>query len=148
MVGVMTVVEDGMPAKGEYRKFNIKTQFSAPARNASGIANAGGNDTGALLEVLERRFTHTEWPMPSLIVVDGGQAQINAAQRFQERVGLMIPLVSVVKDERHRPRAVMGDKAAARQHESAILLANSEAHRFAITFHKKKRGDTFLPSKR
>jgi excinuclease ABC subunit C len=82
--------------------------------------------------------------MPSLIVVDGGQAQINAAQRFQERVGLMIPVVSVVKDERHRPRAVMGDKTAARQHESAILLANSEAHRFAITFHKKKRAKDFL----
>src|SRR3990172_7199923 len=89
IVGVMTVVEDGQVNKSEYRKFKIKEFASA-------------NDTGALLEVLERRFSHQEWPMPKLIVIDGGKAQINTALKFQKKVGLKIPVVSVVKDERHR----------------------------------------------
>src|SRR3989344_4231268 len=55
MVGVMTVVEDGTVAKNEYRKFRIRTQ-------------AGVNDTGALSEVFERRFSHPEWPYPNLLV--------------------------------------------------------------------------------
>lgn len=133
MVGVMTVVEDGQVNKNEYRKFKIRGFTSA-------------NDTGALLEVLERRFSHQEWPMPKLIVVDGGKAQINTALKFQARVGLAIPVVSVVKDERHRPKGILGNKAAALKREKEILLANSEAHRFAISYFRQK-GLTSFPSR-
>ena len=123
MVGVMTVILDGQVDKNQYRKFKIRGFTSA-------------NDTGALLEVLERRFSHQEWPMPKLIVVDGGKAQINTALKFQERVGLRIPVVSVVKNERHKPKGILGNPKMAQNFEKEILLVNSEAHRFSIAYHR------------
>jgi excinuclease ABC subunit C len=133
MVGVMTVVEDDRVCKSEYRKFKIKTE-------------SGANDTGALVEVLNRRLAHTEWPYPSLIAVDGGKAQLNALMLAMQKIGVMIPLVSVLKDERHQPKNILGREDLARKHEAAILLANSEAHRFAITYHKNMRNKNFLPN--
>jgi len=131
MVGVMTVVEDGEINKSEYKKFKIKTQ-------------TGSNDTGALAEVLERRLAHPEWQYPKLIVVDGGKAQINTARKILSKYGIQIPVVSVLKNEHHKPKAIMGDKIYAKKHETEILLVNSEAHRFAIAYHKNLRGKNFL----
>ena len=124
MVGVMTVVEDGEINKNEYRKFKIKNYTAS-------------NDTGALLEVLERRFGHSEWPMPKLIVIDGGKAQLNTALKFQQKVGLSIPTVSVVKNEKHQPKGILGNRNMIVAHEKDILLANAESHRFAIGYHRK-----------
>ncbi len=132
MVGVMTVVENGEPEKSEYKKFKIRTQ-------------ANTNDTGALAEILERRLAHKEWVYPNLIVVDGGIAQINVARVILSRVALDIPVVSVVKDEKHKPKAIMGDEKFSLKYKREILLANSEAHRFAIAYHKKMRTKNFLP---
>ena len=123
-VGGMTVVEDGVAEKSQYRKFKIK---SAKA----------GDDPGALKEILSRRLGHDEWPLPRLIVVDGAAAQINAAQNILAEYGMAIPVVGVVKDEKHRPRAIRGDRELIKDKESAILLANAEAHRFAIGYHRK-----------
>jgi len=156
MVGVMTVVEDGEVAKHEYKKFKIRTQ-------------AGANDTGALKEVLERRLAHTEWPYPDLIVVDGDIAQLNVAGVVLRKMGLKIPVVSVVKDERHKAKAILSSHGKAflrsfwnlssgrfqprspiparpfkKLPHAAILLANSEAHRFAIAYHKNMRNKNFL----
>ncbi len=131
MVGVMTVVESGEVAKHEYKKFKIKTQTSS-------------NDTGALKEVLERRLAHTEWAYPSLIAVDGGVAQLNVAQKVLKAMNLKIDVAAVVKDERHKPKAILGREALVGKHKRAILLANSEAHRFAIAYHKKTRNKNFL----
>jgi excinuclease ABC subunit C len=131
MVGVMTVVEDGNVNKNEYRKFKIRTQ-------------SGSNDTGALLEVLERRLSHPEWRYPNLIVVDGSTAQVNTAEKLLKRVGMSTPVVAVTKDERHRARDIKGDKDIVRKYEKEILLANSEAHRFAIKYHKDMRNKNFL----
>jgi excinuclease ABC subunit C len=131
MVGVMTVVEDGEVAKSEYKKFIIRTQ-------------TGANDTGALEEVLSRRFRHTEWGLPSLIVVDGSTAQVNVAKRVLNRYQFEIPIVAVIKDDKHKAKALMGDEAIIKQHKKSVLLANSESHRFAIAFHKKKRNTNFL----
>jgi len=130
VVGVMVVVEDGEVNKSQYRKFKINI-------------NPGVNDTAALKEILRRRLGHLEWPMPQVIAVDGAQAQINAATEVLKERGLDIPIVSVVKDERHKPRELLGDPAMANQWGKAILLANSEAHRFAITYHRKKRDSLF-----
>ena len=126
MVGVMTVVEGGEPAKGEYRKFKIKTL-------------SGANDPAALREVLTRRLKHPEWPLPQVIVVDGAVAQKNAAERTVKEGGLVIPVVTVVKDDRHRPTRLIGSKTLLEQHKNAILLANEESHRFAIGYHREKR---------
>ncbi len=131
MVGVMTVVENGNAVKSEYKKFKIRTQ-------------SGANDTGALSEVLERRFNHPEWRTPDLVVVDGGVAQMNVAKKAIEKSGFDINIVSVLKDERHRPKSVLGSRVLALQHQGAILLANSEAHRFAIAYHKDMRNKNFL----
>ncbi len=126
VVGVMTVVEDGEVKKSDYRKFKVKE-------------DNGVNDTKALREVLERRLAHIEWKIPNLIVVDGGVAQKNAISKILKENNQNIPVVSVVKDERHRPREILGDKKWLK-YEKEIILSNSEAHRFAIGFHKKLRG--------
>lgn len=127
MVGVMTVISNGEISKNDYRKFIIKTQKNS-------------NDAGALFEVLSRRFTHKEWPNPDLIVVDGNMVQINVAKKFVKD----IPIVSVVKDNKHKAKAVLGDGDIIKKHKRGILLSNAEAHRFAITFHKKRRNKNFL----
>jgi excinuclease ABC subunit C len=149
MVGVMTVVlvEDGLPAqtgevaKSEYKKFKIRTQNNA-------------NDTGALTEILERRLAHKEWIYPDLIVVDGGVAQLHAGMSVLKKFGVKIPTVSVVKDEHHKPKDILfsprSDLKGAqgptliKKYKREILLSNSEAHRFAIAYHKKMRNRNFL----
>jgi excinuclease ABC subunit C len=131
MVGVMVVLENGEVAKNEYKKFKIRTQDNS-------------NDTGALAEVLERRLAHKEWIYPDLIVIDGGVAQINATKKILSRLNLDIPIVSVVKDEKHKPKAILGDEKIIAKYKKEILLANSEAHRFAIAYHKNLRARNFL----
>ena len=133
--GVMTVVENGEAIKSEYRLFRIR------------VAKAG-DDPGALREVLSRRMPHDEWPAPRLIVVDGGTAQMNIAEKLLTEAGMQIPIVGVVKDVSHRPREIRLGTHANRDlinlHEREIILANFEAHRFAITRHRKTMRDSLL----
>jgi excinuclease ABC subunit C len=126
-VGVMTVVEDGEVNKSQYRKFKIRLDKN--------------DDTKNLKEVLSRRLNHPEWPMPSLIAIDGGVGQLNAAKSVLKERGLEIQIVSIVKDERHKAHEILGlgDQNLSR----AIILANAEAHRFAIGYHRKLRGKGF-----
>ncbi len=124
-VGVMVVIEDSESQKGSYRKFNIRTEKQG--------------DIAALTEILQRRFAHTEWPLPKIIVIDGGVAQRNAAQRVLDEFGYGIPLVNVVKNERHKAGRLLGMTARTQRAEKDILLANAEAHRFALAFHRQKR---------
>jgi excinuclease ABC subunit C len=131
MVGVMTVIEGGEPNKNEYRKFKIQSV-------------TGSNDPAALKEVIERRLAHPEWPYPQILVVDGSTAQKNAAEHVLRKAGVSIPVVAVVKDERHKPVRLIAAKKLLAQHEHAILLANAESHRFAINYHKQKRDKRFL----
>ncbi|MCX6754366.1 MAG: hypothetical protein NTU81_00865 [Candidatus Nomurabacteria bacterium] len=131
MVGVMTVIENGELEKGEYKKFIIKTQTKS-------------NDTGALEEVLSRRLRHIEWGLPNLIVMDGSVAQVNVAKAVLDRYQFKIPVVSVVKDDKHKAKAIMGDEVLIKKYKKEILLINTEAHRFAIAFHKLKRNKNFL----
>jgi len=130
MVGVMTVMCGGEPDKSSYRKFLIK-------------GFEGSNDPRALEEILDRRLGHAEWQYPDLIVVDGSIAQKNSALRMLKKHNKLIPVVGVVKDERHRPKRIIGVEKLIKEHTRTILFANAEAHRFAITFHRKKRGSTF-----
>lgn len=125
-VGVMTVVQGGETYPGAYRKFKIRS--------------ATNNDVGALKEVLQRRLAHPEWPLPRVVVVDGSTAQMNAAKRVLAQTGVVVPVVGVVKNDAHKPERLAGDKGVITAHEKDILLANNEAHRFAITWHRKRRG--------
>ena len=124
-VAVMTVVSNGEAVKVAYRKFNIRT--------------ATNDDVAALQEALERRLGHTEWPLPRVLVVDGGTAQMHAAQRVLKKAGIVIPIVGVVKNQFHKPERLVGNARAIEAYERDILLANNEAHRFAITWHRKRR---------
>jgi excinuclease ABC subunit C len=124
-IGVMTVVQDGLPIKKEYRIFNIHHAKK-------------NDDIASLKEILSRRFTHSEWKFPEVIVVDGGTIQKKAAENVLKEKNITIPVVAVVKDERHRPREIIGAHRAGIS-ESDAVLANSEAHRFALARHRKAR---------
>ena len=131
MVGVMTVITNGVPDKAEYRKFNIMSVDRS-------------NDPAALGEVLRRRLGHPGWDLPQLIVVDGNDVQKNVAEKVLLKYGYNIPVVAVIKNDAHKARAFLGEQGIIMAHSNAILLANAEAHRFAIGFHRKKRGKQFL----
>jgi excinuclease ABC subunit C len=124
-VGVMVVVENGLAKKSDYRKFVLK--------------NPEGGDVGALSEVLDRRLNHPEWLLPKLIVVDGGKAQKNMAERVLTKFGYQIPVVAVVKGLGHKPKDILGKGEIVSKKESDILLANSESHRFALKYHRERR---------
>jgi excinuclease ABC subunit C len=123
MVGVMVVVQNAEALKSDYRKFKIKSLKQA-------------NDPAALREVLRRRFTHTEWPLPDLVVVDGNLIQKNAAEAVLQELRLTIPVAAVVKDDRHRAAGILSDPQIEKKHKFDILLANAESHRFAINYYR------------
>lgn len=122
--GVMSVIVNGEAVPAEYRVFTIRDAKA-------------GDDYAALTEIITRRAKHPEWPYPKLVVIDGGKVHLNLAKKVLAKVGMDADVVSVVKDERHRPREILGGTALAVTHESSILLANSEAHRFSISRHRR-----------
>lgn len=124
-VGVMTVIENGEKDKSSYRKFLLKEKVN--------------DDYKGLEEILKRRFTHREWKFPDVIVVDGGEAHLALAERVLSLLAIPVAIVAVVKDKSHKPKDILGSKEHVYNHKKDILLANNEAHRFAITFHKDKR---------
>lgn len=131
-VGVMTVLENGRPNKDEYRLFRLRKKHN-------------GNDLSALEEVLARRLKHGEWRMPDIVVVDGSFLQLGVAEKlFSEMENIRPLLVGVVKDERHQPKDIINLPGGFATARTDILLVNSEAHRFAIGYHRKRRGKEFL----
>lgn len=130
VVGAMTVLEDGVPNTNEYRQFKLTIE-----RN---------NDVKNLEEILMRRLKHVEWRLPDMIVVDGFDLQVTVAQQVLDYFKLAIPVVGVVKDMHHNPKDILGERELVGKYHDAILLANSEAHRFAIAFHRKRRAKSFL----
>ena len=148
-VGSMVVFTDGKPDKGEYRKYRIKT-VSAP------------DDYGMMHEVLQRRIRRgrDEGKLPDLVIVDGGKGQLNIASAVLQEFGLSgIDLISIAKDKSNWGEAklkvekvyVVNVKDAVRfRHNSPTLFMmqriRDEAHRFAITYHKKLRKKSGLRS--
>jgi len=136
-VGVMVVMEDGEFIKSDYRKFIIK--------------NCKGNDIGALQEILERRLKHPEWPKPNLIVVDGGLAHLNIANKvldkhkgFAFEGEAFVFVGAVTKDDKHKAKAIISSanqncQDIIKKYKKEILSINNEAHRFALAFHRQKR---------
>jgi excinuclease ABC subunit C len=148
-VGSMVVFEDGLPKRPDYRRFEIK-----------GVA--GQDDFASMEEMLGRRFSRylkerDEPPgtrrrfayPPALVVVDGGRGQLNVALRVLDRLGLDIPAVGLAK--RLEEVYVPGQPEPlqiTRGSEALFLLQHlrDEAHRFAITYHRKKRERRALAS--
>jgi len=129
MVGAMVVSEDGELKKSDYRKFKIRS-VKIP------------NDTAALKEIVERRLKHKEWPLPDIIIYDGGFAQRNAVEGILKNIlgnDFKIKIVGVVKDRKHKPSRLIGEEVVIKKYKKEILILNSEAHRFAISFHRKLR---------
>ncbi|MFH1030603.1 MAG: UvrB/UvrC motif-containing protein [bacterium] len=140
-VGSMVVFLDGEIAKDEYRRFKIRTVQEA-------------NDVGMLKEVLERRFKHTEWHTPDLILIDGGKAQVNAANEIldltnQEKNWRPIAIGVAKGSTRKKLDLYFGGAALTvpvtiRGALDKKLIAHimGEAHRFAITYHRllRKKG--------
>lgn len=132
-VGVMTVAKDGAPDTDEYRKFFLRGAHA-------------GNDLTALEEILRRRLRHREWPKPDIVVVDGNFLQQGVAEQFFAGTDWGdIRIVGVVKNRKHQPERLEGDGPAIAGYRREILLANAEAHRFAIGYHRHRRGKDFLP---
>ncbi len=130
-VGVMTVMCGNEPDSSSYRKFIIRGE-------------AHGNDLASLEELLRRRFRHEEWLYPSCVIVDGSDVHRAVAEAVLAEFTLDIPVISVLKDERHKPKDILGNVDIVAQKKDSILFANAEAHRFAISFHRKRRGKAFL----
>ena len=127
----------GKPNRKEYRKFNIKTV-------------EGPDDYASMAEVIERRYRRLKEEgskMPDLLIVDGGEGQMEMARRvLRDQLNLDIPIAGLAKDDRHRtsqllygfPPAVVGLKPTDPLFHLLEQIQN-EVHRFAITFHKEKR---------
>ena len=123
-VGSMVVFEGREPNRDEYRKFRIRTVFQP-------------NDVGMLTEVLERRLKNN-WPLPSLMLIDGGLAQANAAKKVLMHAGLRIPIVGIAKGPERKRNDIIG--AIPKGVDKATLVrVRNEAHRFAISYHKALR---------
>ena len=148
-VGSMVVFEDALPKKSQYRRFKIKTLD-------------GQDDFAAMEEMLRRRFTaylaEKDLPVeergrfsypPSLVIIDGGKGQLGRATRVLDELGLDIPVVGLAKKLEEvfvpgRSDPVVIDRGE----ESLYLLqrARDEAHRFAITYHRKLRDKSMVDS--
>ena len=135
-VASMVVFADGKPLKRDYRKFAVET------------ADAG-DDYAAMYEVLLRRLSHAEDekfpPLPDVLLIDGGLGQVNAALAAQREMGVELPTLGMVKDDRHRTRALVTPEGAElgisqSPHIFALIgRIQEETHRFAITFQRQKR---------
>jgi excinuclease UvrABC nuclease subunit len=77
-------------------------------------------------------------------VVDGALLQQGVAERVLALVGLTIPVLGVVKNSRHQPDHLIGPESLLKRFQSEVLLANAEAHRFAIALHRKRRRQALL----
>ncbi|MDD2758507.1 MAG: UvrB/UvrC motif-containing protein [Patescibacteria group bacterium] len=130
-VGSMAVFDADGPVKSQYRKFNI---FTVP----------GQGDVDCLAEVLSRRLKHKDWLMPDVILVDGGRPQVNRAKRILYERGLNIPLVGIAKGpKRAKNEFLIVTKNPAMygwisSNKNLLIRLRDEAHRFAVSFHRKK----------
>ena len=145
-VGSMVVFCDGRSARSKYRLFKIK-------------AAKGGDDYASMTEVLFRRFKHAQeeqeagkdekesgfLPLPDLILLDGGLGQVHAVRELLGMLDTDISLFGMVKDDRHRTRALIDDAGQeigfSKTSDAFRLIAEiqEEVHRFAISYHKKLR---------
>ncbi len=132
-VGVMVVVQGGVPNKSQYKKFKISKDEN--------------DDLEGLKELFLRRIKHLEWGIPDVVIVDGDERHINVAEKIliENNLDKTVKVVAVTKNRQHKAQKITGDKKIVEEFQREITLANSEAHRFAITYHKNLRKKSFIP---
>ena len=140
IVASMVVFHGSKPAKDRYRRFRIKELNGRP------------DDYRSMEEVLTRRFTHYMekdkkfMPLPDVLLIDGGEQHAKVARRVSERFGLAIPIFGMVKDDRHRTRALVtpdGREIGIQASQAVFSLIGriqEETHRFAITYNRQSHG--------
>ena len=143
-VSAMVVFVNGKPSKKDYRKYKIKTVV-------------GPDDYASMQEVIRRRYSRVMrdgLTPPDLIVIDGGQGQVNIAKQvIQEELGLDIPIAGLQKNDKHQTHELLfGDPLQvielSRTSQEFFLLQRiqDEVHRFAITFHRQLRSKNSFSS--
>ena len=142
IVASMVVFHGSKPAKDRYRRFRIKELNGRP------------DDYRSMEEVLTRRFIHYMekdkkfMPLPDVLLIDGGEQHAKVARRVSERFGLAIPIFGMVKDDRHRTRALVtpdGREIGIQASQAVFSLIGriqEETHRFAITYNRQSHGKT------
>ena len=143
-VSAMVVFVNGKPSKKDYRKYKIKTVV-------------GPDDYASMREVIRRRYSRVmrdDLTPPDLIVIDGGQGQVNIAKQvIQDELGLDIPIAGLQKNDKHQTHELLfGDPLKvielSRTSQEFFLLQRiqDEVHRFAITFHRQLRSKNSFSS--
>lgn len=143
-VSAMVVFVNGKPSKKDYRKYKIKTVV-------------GPDDYASMREVIRRRYSRVMrdgLTPPDLIVIDGGQGQVNTAKQvIQDELGLDIPIAGLQKNDKHQTHELLfGDPLQvielSRTSQEFFLLQRiqDEVHRFAITFHRQLRSKNSFSS--
>jgi excinuclease ABC subunit C len=141
------VFVEGVPRKSLYKKFKIKTV-------------KGANDIAMMKEVLSRRFAHAKagekgdaWGLPDLLVIDGGRGQVNAAMDVLRGLRLKIPTIGLAKGpDRKQDVVVYGERTpelvrVVARYKKILQHVRDEAHRFAVSYHRFRRGKRFLGMK-
>jgi excinuclease ABC subunit C len=150
-VASQVVFEDGAPSKDHYRRYKIKTVI-------------GANDYASMQEVLSRRFAHSEWDDPQLIVIDGGKGQLRVAVEILNEIGKgSVPVVGLAKA---RTQGDFSDREVGATEERfylpgrqnpvvfrpnteafrILVSIRDEAHRFALSYHRKLREGSSMES--
>ncbi len=153
-VASMVVCEDGRMRKGEYRKFRIRGPAAAAGTPGERpVEPPGPDDFAAMHEVVHRRYRRVleqGGPFPDLILIDGGKGQLSASYEALESIGLanLVAVGLAKKEELIVTRDRSEPIAFARDNPALLLLQRirDEAHRFAVTFHRKARGSSLLHS--
>lgn len=136
-VASMVVFENGQPARSEYRRFKLKTVQGKP------------DDFKSMAEIMERRYNEKDWPVPDLIVIDGGKGQLHAALPIIRQAGCEAPVISLAKRIEEVFVEGRSDSIILSHHTPELQLLQAirdEAHRFAITYHRHLRGKRSLIS--
>lgn len=147
-VGSMVTFVDGKPAKDSYRRFKIKTV-------------EGVDDVRMMREVIARRLAHAGdkseiqnpkfktnsknyWPLPDLVVIDGGQGHYNAIQRTLDQNRASIDIIAIAKGYKRKNADLFGQAAVLKKYQAllpVLIQVRDEAHRFAIQYHRQLRSN-------
>ena len=145
-VGSMVVFEAGKPVKSKYRKFKIKSV-------------EGPNDVASMQEVMRRRLKRAEnfpnaWPLPDVMVIDGGKPQVNAVQKVLDEEQVRVPIVGLAKGADRKKDELIYDHSdtflarVVHAQKPVFQRARDEAHRFAGAYHRQLRSKPLKKKKK